>query len=75
MLESVALTNPHHPERVAPSRLRRLTPRLAAHDAGGVTGGGSRGHARSSAVCVRSGRDAFGLSWAQDRLAGRRFPP
>ena len=29
MLESVELTNPHHPERVAPSRLRRLTPRSA----------------------------------------------
>jgi hypothetical protein len=29
VLESVALTNPHHPERVAPSRLRRLTPRSA----------------------------------------------
>jgi hypothetical protein len=29
VLESVALTNPHHPERAASSRLRRLTPRSA----------------------------------------------
>lgn len=53
MLESVALTNPHHPERVAPSRLRRLTPRLAAHDAGGVTGGGST-WSRKVECCLRA---------------------